>query len=180
MNIYSIEFEGTCYVGISKNPKTRLSKHTGYAIANPNKNEKSKWFFSLYEKGITPKLIILETDVIDIAERETYWIEQKRSKGFTVINVRKGGGGCMELTEEQKSKITLNRKPKTISERLKKANSERNNFRNAEIKTNILNELRKVKQNLENTELNIKITQTLVFNNCSLSLRTVQKYWKLI
>lgn len=129
MNIYSIEFERTCYVGISKTPKDRLSQHIGYAITNPEKNEKSKWFFSMYERDIKPELIILETDVIDIAERETYWIEQKRSEGFTVINVRKGGGGCKELTDDQKSKIALNRKPKTISNRLRQANSERSKGR---------------------------------------------------
>src|SRR5260370_86161 len=82
--------EGTArYVGISKDPRSRLAQHM-----NEVENEKRAWLAELKRMGLSPELEVLETvveregDVDAVAEeRERYWISSLLRSGAPLANI---------------------------------------------------------------------------------------------
>lgn len=95
--IYSLsdpESEEIRYVGKTVDPFNRFWGHIHEAKNNiKGKNEdKAKWIKSLLEKGIRPKLDILEEVLTEVwEEKEKEWINKYEREGNNLLNKTKGG-----------------------------------------------------------------------------------------
>lgn len=96
----------TRYIGKSKNPNSRLTKHL-----YPNrqeKNHKANWVKALVVRGIKPLLEIL--DEVPIAEWpmwEVAYIQFFRDAGFELTNGNDGGEGGCNPTLEVREKLRM-------------------------------------------------------------------------
>ena len=97
MNNYNI-YTLTCpisgfikYVGISNNPNRRYLEHLGYKY-DTNKHKKN-WINSLKNKGLKPKINILESeiDIESAIKKEIMYIEMFKSMGYKLVNISNGG-----------------------------------------------------------------------------------------
>ncbi len=130
------------YVGKSKSPEKRYKSHLNEAISNLGINPyKNRWIRKLLSNNLKPILKIIE--VIDDdkwEDREIYWIELFRSKGFRLTNITSGGRGEFSplarknlkekilgkpKSEETKRKLSEINKGKTLSSETKKKISEK-------------------------------------------------------
>jgi hypothetical protein len=86
VKIYILEKNGVpFYVGKAKNEVRRKHKHR-------------------QTYGIDIELVVIDK-VEDWKYWESYWMEQFKQWGFTLLNQNKGGGGPEQYTEEQKQKM---------------------------------------------------------------------------
>lgn len=77
------------YVGKSNNPKVRYQSHLTDKKSNPHK---TSWIKSLSNRGLKPKLVILEETTQDKwEERERYWIKHYQDEGAPLVNILEGG-----------------------------------------------------------------------------------------
>lgn len=79
------------YVGLTNNPKQRLSSHI-YQCGSTSK--KDKWLRSLKATGKVPVMRVI--DVVygtkeDLGRAETLYISEYRARGFDLTNTRRGG-----------------------------------------------------------------------------------------
>lgn len=65
------------YIGKTKNIKDRLTRHLSPSNLENKWTSKTKWIIWLKERGLKPKIEIIDEGYIDnINELEIYWIEQ--------------------------------------------------------------------------------------------------------
>lgn len=90
--IYSLEYPigNIRYIGKSDNPKKRLENHIKEA-KHRNKSHKDNWINSLTEPPILN--IIEETTYEHWQNKEAYWIDFYKGKGFNLVNGTDGGEG---------------------------------------------------------------------------------------
>lgn len=115
------------YVGITRNPKKRLSEH----LREKRNNKKCTWIKSLKSLGLAPILRELETtDEDNYQWVERYWISQFKTWGFELKNMTEGGDGAFGIipwnkgikgifnhSEESKLKMSEFRKENTHGEK---------------------------------------------------------------
>lgn len=83
------------YIGFSTRVKTRYTLHCN----SQEKTHKGNWIRSLKEKGLKPKLDILdEVSVEEIKFWEIYYISLYKSWGFNLVNGTFGGDGTLGLS----------------------------------------------------------------------------------
>lgn len=125
------------YVGITKSPVNRVKQHVKEAKIRKAITHKNNWIFSLLQRGVAPKLEILEEGLtLEEARRlEVETIEYFRYLGFNLVNTSAGGDGPTGVvrtpeqrahlrhlntgkkhTEESKLKMSASRKGKRHSE----------------------------------------------------------------
>jgi len=88
------------YVGKAKNLKDRLRRHIGKYYLNLEVNHKNNWIMSELSKGNT--IIIDEIESVNESnweEREKFWIQELKNRGFRLTNSTEGGEGII-LTSE--------------------------------------------------------------------------------
>jgi len=84
------------YVGKAKNLKDRLRRHIGKYYLNIEDNYKNRWIKSELSKGNT--IIINEIESVNESnwqEREKFWIQELKSRGFNLTNSTEGGDGII-------------------------------------------------------------------------------------
>jgi group I intron endonuclease len=95
------------YIGItSRDLKTRLSEH----VRNNNSGKFKDWINIQIKNN--KEILISEIEVVPkdkVKNREIYWIQYFKGHGFGVLNGNNGGGGPIELTDEQKNKMSESR-----------------------------------------------------------------------
>jgi len=95
------------YIGItSRDLKTRLSEH----IRNNNSGKFKDWINTQINNNI--EILISEIEIVskkEIKNREIFWIQHFKENGFEILNGNNGGGGPVELTDEQKNKLSESR-----------------------------------------------------------------------
>jgi len=95
------------YIGItSRDLKTRLSEH----IRNNNFGKFKNWINTQIKNNID--ILISEIETVSKKEtknKEIFWIQYFKEKGYKILNGNNGGGGPVELTVEQKSKLSESR-----------------------------------------------------------------------
>ena len=109
------------YVGQTNNPKRRLSRHLGNSRTLKDKRHINNWIRSL---NTLPIMEIIEVCDYSIRnEREQYWINYYKTKGYDLCNASNGGAGagigntnCVgrKLSNSHKQRIrecNLGRKP---------------------------------------------------------------------
>jgi len=103
--IYSLEYPigNIRYIGKADNPKKRLENHIKEA-KHRNKNHKDNWINSLAESPILN--IIEETTYEHWQDREAYWINFYKEKGFNLVNGTNGGEGSNGFKGKTHSKET--------------------------------------------------------------------------
>ncbi len=103
--IYSLEYPigNIRYIGKADNPKKRLENHIKEA-KHRNKNHKDNWINSLTESPILN--IIEETTYEHWQNRESYWINFYKEKGFDLVNGTDGGEGSNGFKGRTHSKET--------------------------------------------------------------------------
>lgn len=77
------------YVGMTKNPKERLSRHVREARRKGG-TKRLSWVRSLVAAGCTPEMVELERTG-DWHEAEQFWIAYLRSVGADLVNGNEGG-----------------------------------------------------------------------------------------
>lgn len=92
--VYSLEDEvgQVRYIGVSKNPPTRLDSHI--RESRRGETHRCRWIRSVIERGFTPVMRILEW-VEDWSEGEMRWIAYFRLSGAPLVNGN-DGGLCMK------------------------------------------------------------------------------------
>ncbi len=101
------------YVGWTKNPKLRLTKH----IWCKDKNHKQHWINSLIAAGVRPTLEVIESGAgVGYGEAERRWIAFYRQHGARLTNGTDGGEGSLGLrhTEEAKRKSSESHRGKKL------------------------------------------------------------------
>lgn len=79
------------YVGKTKDLTVRLQGHINYALRKAHLKGKHEWIRNLKEKGLAPKMVILEQCTDETwKDRETYWIKYY-SELTTLFNKTVGG-----------------------------------------------------------------------------------------
>ena len=114
------------YVGLTTQTlKKRLYKHL-YEI-DLHTNKKNSWFLKLRKLNLLGdiKIVLIEESNIDIInDREVYWISEYKAKGYKLTNMTIGGGigslGCKH-TKEALKKISEAGKKKIGSQASEKA-----------------------------------------------------------
>jgi hypothetical protein len=92
------------YVGISKQPETRLRQHI--ACTDRRHSHTSRWIKTLKEAGVRPKMdVIEETNEAEWPQREKYWIAHYKEVGCRLTNHAAGGLGYLNPSEEVRKKI---------------------------------------------------------------------------
>jgi hypothetical protein len=92
------------YVGKTRNPRRRLSRHT-----TELKNDyRSNWIRSLLSDGFKPEMFIIE-DVSDDKwdEAERFWISYFKYIGANLTNLSGGGRGVYGLSPSTETKLKL-------------------------------------------------------------------------
>lgn len=79
----------TCYVGKTKDPKTRYARH----LSERSRTRKSRWIQHLAGHSLKPEMQFLEEVEDNWKQRERFWIQEMRDRGFTVVNHTGGGDG---------------------------------------------------------------------------------------
>lgn len=79
------------YVGKSINPKDRLRCHIKDAKTKRRNNLSCNWIKSLLNKGLEPKMDIIDETYGEWEWLEIYWIEQFKVWGFKLKNITSGG-----------------------------------------------------------------------------------------
>lgn len=96
------------YVGLSRNPKSRLS---GHKQATQNNRHLRNWIKKLARLDKEPYLHILEVTTEDLSsDRERTWIAHFRSQGRHLINLTTGGENGFNFTSEIRAHISNKRK----------------------------------------------------------------------
>ena len=94
------------YVGMTTNPKTRLSVHirgSKYHTRNP----KETWIHGLLLNGQKPIMEVIETCQQGTWEvRERFWIDFYKQEGYDLTNLASGGYGQGDSKPKTKSRIT--------------------------------------------------------------------------
>lgn len=95
------------YIGItSRDLKIRLSEH----IRNNNSGKFKDWINEQIENNVDILISEIETtSKEEIKKREMFWIQHFKKIGFEILNGNNGGGGPIELTDEQKNKLSESR-----------------------------------------------------------------------
>jgi group I intron endonuclease len=95
------------YIGItSRDLKTRLSEH----IRNNNFGKFKDWINLQIKNNVD--ILISEIETVSKEKtktREIFWIQHFKESGFEILNGNNGGGGPIELTNEQKNKLSKSR-----------------------------------------------------------------------
>lgn len=103
------ETEEVRYIGKTNNPRTRLNNHICHSKKNRGKRHVVNWICSLLNKGLKPKLqVIEECKINDWKERETFWISHFKQNS-DITNHGKGGENSNGLHGESiaSSKLIL-------------------------------------------------------------------------
>lgn len=92
------------YVGKSDNPKKRLS--TGH-LSDKSNCPRVSWIKSLKKQGLRPIEEVIDK-VLDNEweEKEIYWINHYKEKGYNLVNWAKGGKGGSGMTGRTHSMAT--------------------------------------------------------------------------
>lgn len=139
--IYTLEYPtgNIKYVGKSDNPNKRLRKHIKEAKYR-NKNHRDKWINSLSESPLLN--VIEETTYEHWQDREIYWINFYKEKGFILVNGTDGGEGSngfkgrthSQKTKDKLSKLAMGRIPsKETIDKLSGENSGRCKIKDDEV-----------------------------------------------
>ena len=94
--IYSIsdENDNIRYIGKSNNPFKRIYSHINESKNSEKKNHKHNWINSLLNRGIEPKIDILDEVLVSEWQFwEKFWISLIKSWGFNLLNSTIGGEG---------------------------------------------------------------------------------------
>lgn len=89
------------YIGVSKNPWSRMLSHLEGARKNPNEGNKHKryWLKQLLDLGLKPEVLIIETcDYCNPWEAEIWWIDLLRQLNYPLTNIAKGGDKPPDFT----------------------------------------------------------------------------------
>lgn len=145
------------YVGKSVNPEDRYRKHLNEARKRKIITYKNNWIYSLLNKGLKPKMEIIDQIDGKWEWLEQYWISQMKAWGFDLVNNTEGGenppawkGGQSHSDEFIKS----------LSDRMKKDNPSKN--MNDKWKSKISNSLKG--KTPCNIDMIIKKREVLQFN----------------
>ncbi len=99
--------ENPVYIGItSRGLKARLSEH----VRNNNSGKFKDWINFQIKNNVD--ILISEIETVSKEEtktREIFWIHHFKEIGFDILNGNNGGGGPIELTNEQKNKLSESR-----------------------------------------------------------------------
>ncbi len=79
------------YVGKSVNPKERYRKHLNEAKKRKFITYKNNWIYSLLNKGLKPKMEIIDQIDGEWEWLEQYWVSQMKAWGFNLVNNTEGG-----------------------------------------------------------------------------------------
>jgi hypothetical protein len=92
------------YIGKSDKPKYRFLQHMADKTSN---RQKAAWITSLQNRGLKPKLKILETVPCELwGEAENYWIHFGKARGWPLTNIGPHGGG--KFTDDEIDEIMYN------------------------------------------------------------------------
>lgn len=131
------------YIGKANNCKSRLREHIYDARVKKNPSSKKCWIKSLIAKNLKPVIEILdEVPLVEWEFWERHYISLFKSWGIKLLNHMPGGGGRIEVSEQQKQ---------TISSKLKGRKSTRVNFRHTEETKQYLRELSSNKKQSQET-----------------------------
>jgi len=128
IGIYKIEclVNGKLYIGQSKNIEGRFRQHTGKLNRRKHFNSYLQRAWNKYGEGSFTFSIVEETTIIDISEREIYWIKFLRSHvredGYNLTTGGEGTSGVLEFTKERKSMLS----------RINKGNSNAKGYKHSE------------------------------------------------
>lgn len=73
----------------------RLAEHVCNYRLTRIKSYKNSWIRSLKDKGLSPKIQLIQVVTKDWEFWESYWISQFRAWGFNLTNMTQGGEGCL-------------------------------------------------------------------------------------
>jgi len=141
------------YVGMSSRGLTRIKEHLFYGRKYRKHLHKYCWVNSLYSRGKTPIVRILQQweciDYKDMCRAEKYWISYFRAIGSPLTNLTDGGEGTLgiKVSKETRKKISIANKgrkhtPEAI-EKIREASTGREypNRKKPEFKCGWLDEL---------------------------------------
>lgn len=94
------------YIGLTFNSLTqRLKSHRN----ENSKSHKSYWIKSLSERGLKPKIELIESGIESYetaCEREIYWIFKFKQEGFDLTNSTGGGDKNKKMSDESRLKMS--------------------------------------------------------------------------
>lgn len=117
------------YVGKSVNPEDRYRRHLNEAKKRKSITYKSNWIYSLLNKGLKPKMEIIDQIEGEWEWLERYWISQMKVWGFNLVNDTEGGENPPTWKDGQSHSSQF---IKSLSDRMKKDNPSKkmdNNWR---------------------------------------------------
>lgn len=103
------------YVGKSNDPSARLRGHKTERTGN---EPKRAWLKELWNKGLKPKIQILEHCLVSVwEERESWWIKYYRKSGVSLFNIADGGRGvdCVSVATREKMSCSGRGKPNSVA-----------------------------------------------------------------
>jgi len=98
------------YVGITINEPSRKKAHMG--IGGKRTSPRALWLLDLKSRGLKPIIKFIETfnfqkgDTELLKERENFWINEYRSKGNNLLNLKVGGASGQRPSIKTKLKIS--------------------------------------------------------------------------
>jgi predicted GIY-YIG superfamily endonuclease len=114
----SDENDNSIYVGVTKNPKQRVYKHSMERKRGMNINKPLYiWLNDLLDKE--ERSVIFEVIEEKLSEeeafiKEIYYIEKYKTEEYNILNISEGGKGNKgQVTEETKNLISLRNKERT-------------------------------------------------------------------
>jgi len=111
------------YVGKSVSPKDRYKKHLNEAKKRKSITYKNNWIYSLLNKGLKPKMEIIDQIDGEWEWLEKYWISQMKMWGFDLVNNTEGGENPPAWKDGQSHSDEF---IKSLSDRMKKDNPSKN------------------------------------------------------
>lgn len=79
------------YIGVSIRPQIRLKEHVRESklLTNTPKND---WIRKMLKEGFKPEMVILEECFDNWPEREKYWTNYFKERGYDILNYAEPGG----------------------------------------------------------------------------------------
>jgi predicted GIY-YIG superfamily endonuclease len=85
------------YVGVTKNPDSRIVGHVHEAQRTTKNSYKLNWIRSVLASGQLIEARLLEENVAKPMERECYWIKRLKTEGHRLTNLTSGGDGMIDM-----------------------------------------------------------------------------------
>ena len=94
-----------CYIGKALDVALRERNH--FKQWKWERSRKSEWMRELHAVGLRPEMIVIEEcSAVESAAREKYWIARALSRGIPLLNMKHGGQGRLNTSDETRRKIS--------------------------------------------------------------------------